>query len=86
MFKLINIILIFVFLQYIIPLFKNILPDNENIYNIIVAVVIGIIQFIYGYVPYLYDLITKGPDNKCNENKITIIENITNSITTFIII
>ena len=86
MFKLINIILIFVFLQFIIPIFKNVLPDNEHSYNIIAAVVIGIIQFIYGYVPYLYDLITKSGDNKCNENKVTIIGNLVNSMTTSIIV
>jgi len=49
--KIINLIIIFIFLQYLIPLLdlKNILIDPYLI-NICISLIIGLIQFIYNYI------------------------------------
>lgn len=49
--KIINLIIIFISLQYLIPLLdlKNILIDPYLI-NIFVSLIIGLIQFIYNYI------------------------------------
>ena len=49
--KIINLIIIFIFLQYLIPLLdlKNMLIDPYLI-NICVSLIIGLIQFIYNYI------------------------------------
>ena len=66
MFKLINLIIIFVSLQFIIPSFKSInvlttILSNAHVNNIFTALVIGIIQLVYSYIPMLYNILT---DNK----------------------
>ena len=49
--KIINLIIIFIFLQYLIPLLdlKNMLIDPYLI-NICVSLIIGLVQFIYNYI------------------------------------
>jgi hypothetical protein len=48
--KLVNLIILFVSLQYLIPLLKleNVV-ENSHLNNLTVALIIGIIQFIYNY-------------------------------------
>lgn len=69
MFKLINLIIIFVSLQFIIPNFKSInvlttILSNVHVYNVFTALVIGIIQLLYSYIPMLYNKLTNS--NKKN--------------------
>ncbi len=48
--KLVNLIILFVSLQYLIPLLKleNVV-ENSHLNNLSVALIIGLIQFIYNY-------------------------------------
>ena len=48
--KLVNLIILFVSLQYLIPLLKleNVV-ENSHLNNLIVALIIGVMQFIYNY-------------------------------------
>jgi hypothetical protein len=49
--KLVNLLIIFVCLQYLIPILKlDILLTNSYLINISISLIIGLIQFIYNYI------------------------------------
>lgn len=80
MFKLINLIIIFVSLQFIIPNFKSInvlttILSNAHVNNVFTSLVIGIIQLVYSYIPMLYNILT---DNK--KKNTTFKEKVLNSL------
>lgn len=49
--KLVNLVIIFLTLQYLVPLASNyeILQQNQLYSNLFAAVVVGLIQFVYNY-------------------------------------
>jgi hypothetical protein len=48
--KLVNLIILFVSLQYLIPLLKlDNVVENSHLNNLTIALIIGLIQFIYNY-------------------------------------
>jgi hypothetical protein len=49
--KLVNLLIIFVSLQYLIPILKlDVLLNNSYLINISISLIIGLIQFIYNYI------------------------------------
>jgi hypothetical protein len=49
--KLVNLLIIFVSLQYLIPILKlDVLLTNSYLINISISLIIGLIQFIYNYI------------------------------------
>ena len=49
--KLLNLLIIFVSLQYLIPIHKlDVLLNNSYLINISISLIIGLIQFIYNYI------------------------------------
>ena len=80
MFKLINLIIIFVSLQFIIPNFKSInvltnILSNVHVNNVFTALIIGIIQLLYSYIPMLYNKLTNN-----NKKNTTFKEKVLNSL------
>lgn len=54
--KLINLVILFVFLQFLIPLLKiKDRVENIHLQNLIIASIIGIVQLIYNYVVILFN-------------------------------
>jgi len=48
--KLVNLIIIFISLQYLVPLMKlENLVENSHLQSLLIALVIGLIQFIYNF-------------------------------------
>lgn len=54
--KLINLLILFVFLQFLIPLLKiNDTVENIHLQYLIIASIIGIVQLIYNYIMMLFN-------------------------------
>ena len=54
--KLINLLILFVFLQFLIPLLKiDDMVENIHLQYLIIASIIGIVQLIYNYIMVLFN-------------------------------
>ena len=54
--KLINLVILFVFLQFLIPLLKiDDMVENIHLQYLIIASIIGIVQLIYNYIMMLFN-------------------------------